>query len=159
MSLDPPVYNPTKPTEGFSIAIVAARYNTALVDALIENTVNELKASAIESIHLERVPGSADLPYAASLIEKYNIVDAIIILGVVIAGATEHHSVIAYSSAQAINQTSLEKDIPIINGIIVTNSQEEAEDRCGSKINRGKEFALAAIEMAQLKEKWTKKNR
>jgi 6,7-dimethyl-8-ribityllumazine synthase len=159
MSFDPPVYNSTKPAEGLSIAIVAARYNTALVDALIEHTVKELKASGIEAINLDRVPGSAELPYAASLIEKNHTVDAIIILGVVIAGATDHHSVIAYSSAQAINQISLEKNIPIINGIIVTNSQQEAEDRCGSKINRGKEFALAAIEMAQLKEKWTKKNR
>lgn len=159
MSFDPPVYNSTKPTEGLSIAIVAARYNTALVDALIEHTVKELKASGIEAINLERVPGSAELAYAASLIEKNHTVDAIIILGVVIAGATDHHSVIAYSSAQAINQISLEKNIPIINGIIVTNSQQEAEDRCGLKINRGKEFALAAIEMAQLKEKWTKKNR
>ena len=159
MSFDPPVYNSTKPAEGLSIAIVAARYNTALVDALIEHTVKELKVSGIEAINLERVPGSAELPYSASLIEKNHAVDAIIILGVVIAGSTDHHSVIAYSSAQAINQISLEKNIPIINGIIVTNSQQEAQDRCGSKINRGKEFALAAIEMAQLKEKWTKKNR
>ena len=58
----------------------------------------------------------------------------------------------------ALNQISTEKNIPIINGVIVTNSQKEAEDRCGSKVNRGREFALAAIEMAQLKEKWTKNN-
>ena len=65
---------------------------------------------------------------------------------------------IANSGAQAINQISFEKNIPIINGVIVANTLQEAEDRCGSKINRGKEFALAAIEMGQLKEKWTKTN-
>lgn len=159
MSFDPPVSNSQKQTKHLSIAIVAARYNATLVDTLIENTVNALKTSGIESICLERVPGSAELPYAANLIGGNHSVDAIIALGVVISGETQHHSVIANSSAQAINQISLDKNIPIINGVIVTNSLQEAEDRCGSKINRGKEFALAAIEMAQLKEKWTTKNR
>lgn len=158
MSLDPPVYQSEKPSNTLSIAIVAARYNTILVEALIENTLNTLKESDIEPICLERVPGSAELPYAASLIEKSHSLDGIIALGVIIAGETDHHSVIAYSGAQALNQISTEKNIPIINGVIVTNSQKEAEDRCGSKVNRGREFALAAIEMAQLKEKWTKNN-
>ena len=93
------------------------------------------------------------------MIESNHSLDALIVLGVIIAGETDHHSVIAYSGAQAINQIALDKNIPIINGVIVTNTQQEAEDRCGSKINRGKEFALAALEMAQLKEKWTKNNR
>ena len=159
MSFDPPVYNSEKPSKTLSIAIVAARYNTKLVETLIDNTVSTLKASDIEPICLERVPGSAELPYAASLIERNHSLDAIIVLGVIIAGETDHHSVIAYSGAQAINQIALEKNIPVINGVIVTNSLQEAEDRCGSKVNRGKEFALAALEMAQLKEKWTKNNR
>jgi 6,7-dimethyl-8-ribityllumazine synthase len=159
MSFDPPVYNSEKPSKALSIAIVAARYNTKLVKTLIDNTVSTLKASGIEPICLERVPGSAELPYVASLIERNHSLDAIIVLGVIIAGETDHHSVIAYSGAQAINQIALEKNIPVINGVIVTNSLQEAEDRCGSKVNRGKEFALAALEMAQLKEKWTKNNR
>lgn len=158
MSFDPPVYNSEKPIKALSIAIVAARYNRTLVEILIDNTLNALKASDIEPICLERVPGSAELPYVANLIGKNHSLDAIIVLGVIIAGETDHHSVIAYSGAQALNQISIEKNIPIINGVIVTNSQQEAEDRCGSKINRGKEFALAALEMAQIKEKWTKKN-
>ena len=158
MSFDPPAYESEKPSNALSIAIVAARYNTILVEALIENTLNTLKEYDIEPICLERVPGSAELPYAASLIEKSHSLDAIIVLGVIIAGETDHHSVIAYSGAYALNQISTEKNTPIINGVIVTNSQKEAEDRCGSKVNRGREFAFAAIEMAQLKEKWTKNN-
>ena len=157
MSFDPPVYQSENSSNALSIAIVAARYNTILVEALIENTLNTLKESDIEPICLERVPGSAELPYAASLIEKSHSLDAIIALGVIIAGETDHHSVIAYSGAQALNQISTKKNIPIINGVIVTNSQKEAEDRCGSKVNRGREFALAAIEMAQLKEKMDEK--
>ena len=158
MSLDPPAYQSEKPSNTLSIAIVAARYNTILVEALIENTLNTLKEYDIEPICLERVPGSAELPYAASMIEKSHSLDAIIVLGVIIAGETDHHSVIAYSGAHVLNQISTKKNIPIINGVIVTNTQKEAEDRCGSKVNRGREFALAAIEMAQLKEKWTKNN-
>ena len=158
MSFDPPVYQSEKESNALSIAIVAARYNTILVEALIENTLNTLKKSDIKPICLQRVPGSAELPYAASLIEKSYSLDAIIALGVIIAGETDHHSVIAHSGALALNQLSTKKNIPIINGVIVTNSQKEAEDRCGSKVNRGREFALAAIEMAQMKEKWTKNN-
>ena len=158
MSFDPPAYESEKPNNSLSIAIVAARYNTILVEALIENTLNTLKEYDIEPVCLERVPGSAELPYAASLIEKSHSLDAIIVLGVIIAGETDHHSVIAYSGAHALNQISTAKNTPIINGVIVTNSQKEAEDRCGSKVNRGREFAFAAIEMAQLKEKWTKNN-
>ena len=158
MSFDPPAYESEKLNNALSIAIVAARYNTILVEALMENTLNTLKEYDIEPISLERVPGSAELPYAASLIEKSHSLDAIIVLGVIIAGETDHHSVIAYSGAHALNQISTEKNTPIINGVIVTNSQKEAEDRCGSKVNRGREFAFAAIEMAQLKEKWTKNN-
>lgn len=158
MSFDPPAYESEKPNNALSIAIVAARYNTILVEALIENTLNTLKEYDIEPVCLERVPGSAELPYAASLIEKSHSLDAIIVLGVIIAGETDHHSVIAYSGAHALNQISTAKNTPIINGVIVTNSQKEAEDRCGSKVNRGREFAFAAIEMAQLKEKWTKNN-
>lgn len=156
MSFDPPVYNSLEPNKALSVAIVAARYNATLVKSLIDNTINTLKASDIEPTGLLRVPGSAELPYTANLIAKNHPLDAIIVLGVVIAGETEHHSVIANSSAQALNQISIDQNIPIINGVIVTHSIQEAEDRCGSKINRGKEFALAAIEMAQLKEKWTK---
>ena len=85
MSFDPPAYESEKPNNALSIAIVAARYNTILVEALIENTLNTLKEYDIEPVCLERVPGSAELPYAASLIQKSHSLDAIIVLGVILS--------------------------------------------------------------------------
>ena len=141
-----------------SIALVVARYNSDWVEQLLCHTVEGLKASGLEHPLIERVPGSAELACATSIIAREQSIDAIIALGVVIAGATEHHSVIAYSNALALNQISLETKIPIINGVIVTATDKEAEERCGPKINRGKEFAQAALEMAEFKNKWIQKN-
>ena len=157
MSTDSPKERDLGQTSDLSIVIVAARYNSKLIDSLLEQTIQSLKESGVEHITVERVPGSAELACAAHLIEKTLTMDALIALGVVIAGETEHHNVIAYSSAQALNQLSADKDLPVINGIIVTNTIKEAEDRCGTAINRGREFALAAIEMAHLNRLWNQK--
>lgn len=160
MSLNPPQSENNRATteSNLSIALVVARYNSGSVEQLLSHTLDNLKASGVHKLLIERVPGSAELAYAASIIAAQQSVDAIIALGVVIAGATEHHSVIAYSNALALNKISQQTKIPIINGVIVTATEEEAEERCGPTINRGKEFAQAALEMAELKDKWTQKN-
>ncbi|MAH40126.1 MAG: 6,7-dimethyl-8-ribityllumazine synthase [Puniceicoccaceae bacterium] len=159
MSLNPP--QPSSDREivqnNLSIALVVARYNLDRVEELLYHTVEGLKATGHEQPLIARVPGSTELAYATSIIARKQSIDVIIALGVVIAGATEHHSVIAYSNALALNQISLETKIPIINGVIVTATDKEAEERCGPKINRGKEFAQAALEMAEFKNKWTQK--
>lgn len=159
MSMDPPKERDLGQTNRLSVVIVAARYNSELVDSLLEHTVDTLKEAGLSEIKVERVPGSAELPYAAQLLAKALAPDVIIALGVVIAGETEHHHVIANTTAHSLNHLSADKAIPIINGIIVTNSIEEAQHRCGSKINRGKEFAHAAVEMAQLKHLWNQKKK
>lgn len=161
MSLNPPQSESNRATthSDLSIALVVARYNSDCVEQLLSHTLDSLKASGIQSPIIERVPGSAELAYAASIIADQQSVDVILALGVVIAGATDHHSVIAHSNALALNQISLQTKIPIINGVIVTATEKAAEERCGLTINRGKEFAQAALEMAELKDKWTQKNR
>jgi 6,7-dimethyl-8-ribityllumazine synthase len=103
---------------------------------------------------IERVPGSAELPYAASALADHTRFDAVIALGVVIAGDTSHHEIIGNSTAQALQEISIRQKIPVINGILVVNTIEQAQARIDGTINRGKEFALAALEMAQLKKKW-----
>lgn len=164
MSLNPPQSEREEEREDtkmhcdLSVAIVAARYNSEWVELLLNHTVESLKTSGFQSLQIDRVPGSAELAYAASIIADKQSVDVIIVLGVVIAGATDHHSVIAYSNALTLNHISLQTKIPIINGVIVTTTEKEAEERCGPTINRGKEFAQAALEIAQLKNKWTQKN-
>jgi len=157
MSLDAP--DPNKiDGSGYHIAIVAARFNETLVNALIERACAALEASGASATTVERVPGSAELPYAASTLADVGNFDAIIVLGVVIAGDTDHHRIIGDSTALALQQLAIMKSVPIINGILVVNDRDQAEARCSGDINRGAEFAASALEMAQYKRKWTTPN-
>ena len=139
------------------IAIVASRYNGMLVDSLLRNALAALTIADVPPPPIERVPGSAELPYAASVLANHARFDAIIVLGVVIAGDTSHHDIIGESTALALQEVSIRQKVPVINGILVVNTIEQAQERVGETINRGKEFALAALEMAQLKKKWEMK--
>jgi 6,7-dimethyl-8-ribityllumazine synthase len=143
---------------GLHMGIAAARYNEDLVGALVENTVAHLTESATEPPHVERVPGSAELPFAVNVMARTGRFDAVIAIGVVIAGDTNHHHVIGDSTALTLQQIGLDSGVPVINGILVVENLAQAEARAGKKINRGKEFALAALEMATFNKKW-KNNR
>ena len=140
------------------IAIIAARYNGMLVDSLLKHVMANLALADAQNPIIERVPGSAELPYAASMLADQMRCDAIIVLGVVIAGNTRHHDIIGESTALALQEISIRQKIPVINGILVVNTTEQAQERIDGTINRGKEFALAALEMAQFKKKWKTKN-
>jgi len=156
MSLDTPSFKRIDGS-GFRFGIVAARYNEALVDSLLSAASDVLQAAGAQAPQVERVPGSAELPLAASLMAKSGQFDAIIAIGLVIAGDTNHHNIIGDSTATAFHNIGIENDLPIINGIIVVNNQEQAEARAGTTINRGKEFAEAALEMAAYSKKWKTK--
>ena len=129
MSTDAPVERDLGQVEDLSIAVIAARYNSLQINSLLDSVVTELKDRGVANIAVDRVPGSAELLYAAALIQKTILPSAIIVLGVVIAGDTNHHNVIAHSTADALNRLSIDRNLPIINGIIVTNSIKEAEER------------------------------
>ena len=77
--------------------------------------------------------------------------DTVIALGVIIRGDTIHYEVIAESSAHALHHAALAARVPVINGIVVAENEQQARDRCLGKVNRGAEFAWAALEMAALK--------
>ena len=146
-----------QPTEfeghGYRFGIVAARFNQGLVDDLLERCLRTLDAAGVreEDIETVRVPGSHEIPYAAAMMAKGWEFDAVIALGVVIAGDTHHHDMIASATSTALLRVGLDWEIPVINGIITTNNRTQAEERCAGELNRGKEFALAALEMAELK--------
>lgn len=144
---------------GIRFAIVAARYNQALVDALVREACATLEAASAPAPLVERVPGSAELPFAASLLAESGEVDAVIAIGMVIAGDSNHHNVLGDSTAITLQNLSIQTGLPIINGIIVVDNHEQAEARAGSTINRGKEFAESALAMAAYTKQWkTKKN-
>ena len=155
MSLDSPTFKVDQ-AAGLRIAFVAARFNNQLVEALLDRGYAAVEQSGASVVAVERVPGSAELPVAAALLVDALEVDAIVVLGVVIQGDTDHHRIIGDSTAHALTKLSVERKLPIINGILVTNTLAQAEERAHGAINRGTEFANSALEMAAFKRKWTK---
>ncbi len=143
---------------GLRLAVLASRYNEALVDSLVGHACAVIEASGADKPVIDRVPGAAELPFAAATLAKQNFFDAIICIGVVIAGDTNHHEIIGDSTATALLDISVSQGVPVINGILVVNNLAQAEARAGRTINRGKEFAHAALEMAQFTKRWKQTN-
>lgn len=144
----------------YSIGIVAARFNPALVEALLQTVLARLKAAGVKEkrITVIRVPGSHEVPVAVQWLAQGGRRDAVIALGVLIGGDTNHHELVGQSVSHACQQVALATRTPIINGVIVADNLKQAEKRCSGAINRGAEFARAAVEMAALKRTWGKKS-
>ncbi|MEO7599300.1 MAG: 6,7-dimethyl-8-ribityllumazine synthase [Opitutus sp.] len=154
MSLAAPIDTPVQGS-AFRVGVVAARFNQPLVDALLQRVLDRLLAAGVKekSIAVVRVPGSHEVPWAAQALALDERRDVIIALGVLIGGDTSHHEMVGQSVSQALQRVSLDARVPVINGVIVANTRAHAEVRCRGKINRGAEFASAALEMATLKKK------
>ncbi len=153
MSLDAPALAPVDGAP-FSFGIAAACFNAELVDGLIASLRTTFSASGVrpERIELLRVPGSHEVPYAIQLLAESGRHDCLIALGVLIGGDTNHHEMVGNSVSQALQQISLSARRPVINGVVVANTRAQAEARCLGPINRGAEFARAALTMAVLKQ-------
>ncbi|HTB62612.1 MAG TPA: 6,7-dimethyl-8-ribityllumazine synthase [Opitutales bacterium] len=134
----------------FFIGIVAARYNSELVDSLVDRTVKVLTQHGVRERNIEilRVPGSNEIPYAAHMLAATGGFDCLIALGVILAGETSHHEVISYGTAYSLHSIGMQSEIPVINGILTVNSLEQARERIGAPRDRGAEFARAALQMA-----------
>jgi len=134
----------------FFIGIVAARYNGELVDALIARVLAVLKEHGVRERNIEvlRVPGSSEIPYAAHMLAATAEFDCLIALGVVLAGETSHHDVIAYGTAYSLHSVGMQSETPVINGILTVASLDQARERITGPRDRGAEFARAALHMA-----------
>lgn len=132
------------------IGIVASRFNADLVDRLVERVRDTLRKHKVApgSIKLLRVPGANEIPYVANMLAQTDEYDCVIALGVVLAGETNHHEHIAHATGVALQGIGIQSEVPVINGIIVANSREQAEARVFGEMDRGAEFAHAALEMA-----------
>lgn len=151
MSLDAPTPLPVSGAD-LRIGIVAARFNATLVDALASRAHARLLAAGVVAGNIEtvRVPGSHEVPWAAQRLAAAGRFDAVIALGVLIAGDTNHHEMVGDAVAHALMRVSLDTGIPVVNGVIVVNTREQAEKRTTGEYDRGAEFAAAALEMAAL---------
>jgi 6,7-dimethyl-8-ribityllumazine synthase len=137
----------------FRIGIVAARYNPAFVDALLSQVRAQLRAAGVRERNLRvvRVPGSNELPVAVQMLAARTRPDCLLALGVIIRGGTMHHELIAQGVTHALHQVALAARTPVINGVIVVDNARQARERVAGRLNRGAEFARAALEMAALK--------
>lgn len=141
--------------DGKKFAIVVARFNSFLVEKLLEGALDSLiRSGALDSdIDVVRVPGAFEIPLIAKKLagaQKYN---AVIVLGVVIRGATPHFDVVVNEVSKGTAQASLDTGVPVLFGVLTTESIEQAIERSGTKAgNKGSDVAVAAIEMANLVE-------
>ena len=138
---------------GFKIAIAAARFNGKLVDALLGRVRRGLASAGVRdrNVTVVRVPGSNELPVAARLLVKAKKPDAVVALGVIIRGGTIHYELIASAATSGLQDVALASRVPVINGIIAAENRAQARARCMGRIDRGAEFANAAVAMAALR--------
>lgn len=139
---------------GKKFAIVVSRFNSFVVESLLEGAVDALKRHgnvADDDITVVRVPGAYELPVAAKRIASKGGFDGIIAIGAVIRGGTPHFDFVAGECNKGLAQVSLEFDIPVAFGVITTDTLEQAIDRAGAKAgNKGGEAALSALEMVNV---------
>jgi 6,7-dimethyl-8-ribityllumazine synthase len=142
----------------FRLGIAAARFNEDLVDGLLARVETRLRAAGVKSSHLTvvRVPGSHEVPWAAHTLARTGRYHCVIALGVLIGGDTNHHEMVGQSVSHALQRVALDTRVPVINGVIVANSRAQAKARCVGRINRGAEFAGAALEMAAWRQRFSR---
>lgn len=134
-------------------AIACARFNGFIVEALLAGALDTLKRNGVadSDITVVKVPGAFELPVIAQKLAQNDDYDAIIVLGAVIRGATPHFDIVANESAKGLSSVALDHSLPVINGILTTDSIEQAIERAGTKAgNKGSEAAAAALEMVSL---------
>ena len=141
--------------EGEKFAIVVSRFNDFITEKLLSGALDALVRSGAKDsdITIVKVPGSFEIPLVAKRMTKKKGFHAIICLGAVIRGATPHFEYVGAEVSKGIAQVSLESEVPIIFGVITTDTIEQAIERAGAKAgNKGWNAAMAAVEMANLLE-------
>jgi len=136
------------------VAVVAARFNAPIVDALVAGALDALIEAGLsrESVTLLRVPGAWELPVAAAWLARGKRCDAIVALGCVVRGETSHYDVIVDESARGLAALALETGIPVANGVLACENGVQALARSApGDANKGREAARAALEMAALR--------
>jgi len=136
--------------------LVAARFNGFVVDQLVAGAVDALARHGVgeDRIDIVRVPGSYEIPLVAQKLGKSGKYAAVICLGCVIRGDTDHYDHVAGAAASGIAQAALNCGVPVIFGVLTCETLEQAINRAGGKAgNKGFEAAVAAIEMVNLLKK------
>ena len=137
----------------FKFAVLCAQFNSSITEVLLAGALDALKRSGAAQADIEvvKVPGAWELPLTAKAIAENKKPDAIVALGAVIRGDTPHFEFVAGQAASGLMAVQLDTGIPVVFGVLTTNTMEQALDRAGGKDgNKGYDAALTAIEMAGL---------
>jgi 6,7-dimethyl-8-ribityllumazine synthase len=135
------------------IGIVVSRFNDFITKPLLEGALGTLERHGVPagSVDTAWVPGAVEIPVAAQALARSGRYQAVITLGAVIRGATTHYDYVCSMVASGVNQVALDTSIPVVFGVLTTDTIEQAIERAGSKAgNKGSEAAVTAIEMANL---------
>ncbi len=137
-------------------AVVVARFNDFITERLLQGALDTFRRHGVDesSVTVVWVPGAFEIGGTAKKLAKSGKFDAITCLGAVIRGATSHYDFVAGQTASAVTRASLDTDIPVIFGVLTTDTIEQAIERAGTKAgNKGSEAAVTSIEMASLYKK------
>ena len=130
---------------GLHIGIVAALWNQAITDRLLEGALSRAEELGVAKITATRVPGALELPVAARHLARIGC-DAVVAIGTVVKGETDHYDIVVSESARGINLVSLETGIPVTNAILAVHDYSHAVDRAGhGDSNKGHEAVEAAV--------------
>jgi 6,7-dimethyl-8-ribityllumazine synthase len=138
---------------GLRIALVASRFNETITRHLLDGALSALRRHGADDagITVAWVPGAVELPLAASRLAASGEFDAVVCLGAVIRGATAHFEYVSGQAAAGVTRAALDTGVPVIFGVLTTDTIEQAIERSGTKAgNKGFDSAVAAIEMADL---------
>lgn len=142
-----------RPAPARRIAVVASRFNAEIVDRLVASCLDTLEAEGVpkDSVCVVRVPGAFEIPWAAKRLAASGDHDAVVCLGAVLKGQTPQNHYISQSVFRELHRISTDTGVPCVLGVITPDTWVQAKARTRGSMDRGKESALAALEMAALK--------
>ncbi len=149
--------NSTPSGAGKKIGIVVSEWNKPITGSLLDGAVTTLLKFGVEEsdIVVERVPGSFELTFGAKTLIERNNLDSVIVIGCVIQGETPHFTFVCESVTQGVTELNIRHNIPVIFGVLTTNTLEQAKARSGGRHgNKGDEAAITALKMIALNEKY-----
>ncbi|HXG83812.1 MAG TPA: 6,7-dimethyl-8-ribityllumazine synthase [Pyrinomonadaceae bacterium] len=151
--MQPKVHQGILTAAGFRFAIIVSRWNDFLTSKLVEGALDALERLGADEKNVEifKVPGSFELPLTAQKAATSGRFDAVICLGTVIRGETPHFDYVAGEAAKGIGQVSMQTGVPVLFGVVTTETLEQAINRVGVKAgNKGFDAAMSAVELVNL---------
>lgn len=147
------IYEGNLVSDSIRVSVVCARFNEFIVSKLLSGCEDGLLRRGVQGddIHVAWVPGAFEIPLVAAKMARSGKYDAVIALGAVIRGSTSHYDYVCAEVSKGIAQAALESGVPVLFGVLTTDTIEQAIERAGSKAgNKGAECAQGAIEMVDL---------